>query len=85
VPEAVISFLDAEGYEDAVRNAVSLGGDSDTLACITGAVAEAYYGPVTPGIAVKVQTILHDDLWLIVEQFRRRYGPNYSTPPLHGL
>jgi ADP-ribosylglycohydrolase len=85
VPEAVISFLDAEGYEDAVRNAVALGGDSDTLACITGAVAEAYYGPVTPGIAVKVQTILHDDLWLIVEQFRRRYGPNYSTPPLHGL
>jgi ADP-ribosylglycohydrolase len=41
VPEAIIAFLDADGYEDAVRNAVSLGGDSDTLACITGAVAEA--------------------------------------------
>ena len=63
---------------------MTLGGDSDTLACITGAVAEAYYGPVTPDITVRVKTILPDDLWLIVEQFRRRYGPNYSTPSLRG-
>jgi ADP-ribosylglycohydrolase len=41
VPEAVIAFLEADSYEDAVRNAISLGGDSDTLACITGAIAEA--------------------------------------------
>lgn len=73
VPEAVISFLDAEGYEDAVRNAVSLGGDSDTLACITGGIAEAYYGPFNTDIPDKVMTILTNDLWLIVEQFRRRY------------
>ncbi len=74
VPEAVIAFLDAEDYEDAVRNAVSLGGDSDTLACITGAIAEAYYGPVSPEILGKVKASLPEELWLTTEQFCRRYG-----------
>jgi ADP-ribosylglycohydrolase len=46
VPESLISFLDSENYEDAIRNAVSLGGDADTMACIAGAVAEAFYGEV---------------------------------------
>ncbi len=44
VPEAVIAFLESTGFEDAVRNAVSLGGDTDTLGAITGSIAEAYYG-----------------------------------------
>lgn len=44
VPQAIVCFLDSEDYEDAVRNAVSLGGDGDTLACMAGAVAEAFYG-----------------------------------------
>jgi len=44
VPEAIIAFYESEGYEDAIRKAVSLGGDSDTIACMTGAIAEAYYG-----------------------------------------
>lgn len=44
VPQAIVAFLDANGFEDAIRNAVSLGGDCDTQACITGAIAEAYYG-----------------------------------------
>ena len=44
VPEAIIAFLEAESFEDAVRNAVSLGGDTDTLAAITGSIAEAYFG-----------------------------------------
>lgn len=43
VPQAIICFLDSTSFEDAIRNAVSLGGDSDTLACITGSIAEAYY------------------------------------------
>jgi ADP-ribosylglycohydrolase len=75
VPEAVIAFLDADGYEDAVRNAVSLGGDSDTLASIAGAVAEACYGPIAPNILDKVKELLPADLWLITERFRRRFGP----------
>jgi len=74
VPEAIIAFLDADSYEDAVRNAVSLGGDSDTLACITGGMAEAYYGPVPVDIRAKVKEYLSDELWLITEQFYNRYS-----------
>jgi ADP-ribosylglycohydrolase len=44
VPEAIIAFLESSGFEDAIRNAISLGGDSDTLAAITGSIAEAAYG-----------------------------------------
>ena len=44
VPEAIIAFLESNSFEDALRNAVSIGGDSDTLACITGGIAEAFYG-----------------------------------------
>ena len=44
VPEAIIAFLESAGFEDAIRNAISLGGDSDTLAAITGSIAEAAYG-----------------------------------------
>lgn len=44
VPEAIIAFLESTDFEDAIRNAVSLGGDCDTLTCITGSIAEAFYG-----------------------------------------
>jgi len=46
VPAAAVAFLTANDFEDAIRNAISLGGDADTLACIAGALAEAFYGPV---------------------------------------
>lgn len=74
VPEAIIAFLDSDSYEDAVRNAISLGGDSDTLACITGGIAEAYYGPVDQRILKKVKECLTEDLWQITEQFYHKYG-----------
>ncbi len=73
VPEAIIAFLDSESYEDAVRNAVSLGGDSDTLACITGGIAEAFYGSIPEVIRAKVQELLTPDLWEVTEAFCRRY------------
>ena len=44
VPQALEAFFESTGFEDAIRNAISLGGDSDTLACITGGIAEAFYG-----------------------------------------
>ena len=44
MPEAIIAFLESSGFEDAIRNAISLGGDSDTIAAITGSLAEAAYG-----------------------------------------
>ena len=44
VPEAIIAFLEGNDFEDVIRKAVSLGGDSDTIACMAGSIAEAYYG-----------------------------------------
>lgn len=46
VPEAIIAFLESSDFEDSIRKAISLGGDSDTIACITGAIAHAYYGTI---------------------------------------
>ena len=71
VPAAIIAFMDSESYEDAVRNAVSLGGDSDTLACITGGIAEAFYGEVPSPIREKVKEILPPDLWAIADKFNK--------------
>ena len=69
VPEAIIAFLEAEGYEDAVRNAVSLGGDSDTIACITGGIAQAYFGEVPYLIEEKAREMLTPELLQVVDSF----------------
>ena len=73
VPEAIIAFLDSENYESAVRKAVSLGGDSDTQACIAGAIAEAYYKSIPPTIIAEVEKILPKDLWELLERFEKEY------------
>jgi len=70
VPEAIIAFLESTDFEDAIRNAISLGGDSDTLACITGSIAEAFYGGVPKDIAAKALSYLDPDLREVVEEFR---------------
>jgi len=75
VPEAVIAFLDGDSYEDVIRNAISLGGDSDTLACISGGIAEAFYGPVASYILERVKFCLTKELWSITERLRSRHGP----------
>ena len=74
VPEAIIAFLDSESYEDAVRNAVSLGGDSDTLACIAGGIAEAFYGGVPTDIRQRIQLLLPHDLWGVTTAFCGRFA-----------
>ncbi len=61
VPQAVVAFLESEGFEDAVRNAISIGGDSDTLAAITGSLAEGFYGVPDP-IRRHALSILDDGL-----------------------
>lgn len=63
VPEAIIAFLESTDFEDAIRNAISLGGDSDTLAAITGSIAEGAYG-VPEIIKEKALSILDEDLLL---------------------
>jgi ADP-ribosylglycohydrolase len=76
VPESIICFLDAASFEAAVRNAVSLGGDADTMACIAGAIAEAFFGGVPDPIALEVENRLPPDLYAIVMRFAERYGIN---------
>ena len=61
VPQAIVAFLESTDFEDAIRNAISLGGDSDTLAAITGSIAEAAYG-IPEWITNKVYTYLDEPL-----------------------
>jgi ADP-ribosylglycohydrolase len=82
VPPALIAFFDSADFESAVRNAVSLGGDADTLACITGSVAEAYYGGVPQKIEERVWALLDDRLRRVTSEFRTRYvEPRLARQP----
>ena len=69
VPEAITSFLESWDFEDAVRNAVSLGGDCDTLTCITAAIAEAYYG-IPEEYQGTVISIIDPDMKAVLENFQ---------------
>lgn len=73
VPEALIIFLESTDYEDAVRKAVSLGGDSDTLACITGGIAAAYYGCIPEYIINKTRSLLPEEFLVTIDQFSGRF------------
>lgn len=73
VPEAIIAFLDAPYFEDAIRLAVSLGGDADTQATIAGGIAEAFYRQVPALIAVKVRNLLPAEFIDIIDQFDDRF------------
>jgi ADP-ribosylglycohydrolase len=73
VPQSIIAFLESDSYEDAIRNAISLGGDSDTMACITGGIAQAYYGGIPDFIQKSVFKILRGQLIDITEQFMNTY------------
>jgi ADP-ribosylglycohydrolase len=74
VPQSIIAFLESTDYEDAVRKAVSLGGDSDTMACIAGGIAQAYYGIIPSYIIREARLTLDSDLLAIVDEFNRRFG-----------
>jgi len=66
-----VCFLESTDFEDAIRNAISLGGDSDTLACITGGIAQAHYG-VPEAIADQAMSILDEDLRGVTARFMKR-------------
>ena len=74
VPEAIIAVLDSTDYENTIRLAISLGGDADTLACIAGGIAEAFYGGVPKDIAERAMAKLDDELRKTVERFYEAYG-----------
>jgi ADP-ribosylglycohydrolase len=72
VPEAIVAFLDSTDFENAIRLAVSLGGDSDTLACITGGIAEAFYG-VPDNFKSFVDYFLTEDLKTVLDEFYKKF------------
>ncbi|MBO6047282.1 MAG: ADP-ribosylglycohydrolase family protein, partial [Erysipelotrichaceae bacterium] len=83
VPEAIIAFLEGNDYEDTIRKAVSLGGDSDTIGCMAGAIAEAYYG-MPEEFKVEVFRRLDEPLVRIAKDFQKFYH-NVSSQPENSL
>lgn len=77
VPQSIIAFLESTDYEDAVRNAISLGGDADTMACIAGGIAEAFYGGVPDDIRDQTIARLDNQLRNVLVRFTDKYG-NWS-------
>jgi ADP-ribosylglycohydrolase len=84
VPQSLVAFMEAADFEEAVRNAVSLGGDTDTMAAIAGAVAEAFFGGVPAAIAGPTLAALDDRLRGVVGAFAARFGrpPGPGVPGL---
>jgi len=73
VPPAIQAFLEANDYEDAVRKAVSLGGDSDTIACIAGGIAHAQYGPLPDWVEREVFMRLDERMEATIDRFAKRF------------
>lgn len=73
VPQAIVCFLESTDFEDAIRLAISIGGDSDTIADITGSIAEAYYG-IPQHIQDKALGYLPTEMKDVITQFRQKYG-----------
>jgi len=77
VPESIIAFLDSTSYEDAIKNAVSLGGDADTMACIAGGIAQAFYKKIPGAIVDRVKEKLPRELLAVVDRFNATYRCEY--------
>ena len=80
VPEAMVAFFDSTDFESAIRLAVSLGGDSDTLACITGGIAEAFYKDIPDDIALKIWELIPEDFKAILKKMEQR--STYRLPSI---
>ena len=74
VPESIIAFLDANDYESTVKNAISLGGDADTMAFIAGGIAQAFYKRIPAGIVLAVREKLTADLLVVFDQFNQKFN-----------
>ena len=73
MPQAIICALKADNFEDAVRNAVSIGGDSDTIGCITGGIAEALYG-IPEDMRQKAMNYIPQEFQKLLCEFEDKYG-----------
>jgi len=73
VPESIIAFLSSSNHEEAIRKAIFLGGDADTMACITGGIAEAYYKEIPDELVRRARQYLPDKFLEIIDRFNRKY------------
>lgn len=80
VPQAIVAFLESESYEHCIRHAISLGGDADTIACMAGGIAEAYYG-IPEEIAATAKAKLPLEMQLIIEETYSRLNHAVSDQP----
>lgn len=71
VPQALFVFLESNNFEDAIRKAISIGGDSDTIAAIVGGLSEAYYG-LDEKLVEKAKPYIKDYMWPVIRQFYER-------------
>ncbi|MBV5349606.1 ADP-ribosylglycohydrolase family protein, partial [bacterium] len=83
VPQAIVCFLESHDFESAIRLAVSIGGDSDTIAAITGSLAEAHYG-IPEWMKQKAMTYLPADMKGVINKFNERYGKVQHVQVLQG-
>jgi ADP-ribosylglycohydrolase len=74
VPQAIFTFLISDNFEDSIRKAIYIGGDSDTLACINGSIAEAFYGGVPEKIKLEVFKRLDKKTFTVLDQFIKKYN-----------
>ncbi|MFK7808360.1 MAG: ADP-ribosylglycohydrolase family protein [Saprospiraceae bacterium] len=74
VPEAIIAFLESENFEDAIRNGISIGGDSDTIACMAGSIASAFYKEIPEQMIVETKKRLPEEFIEIIDLFEREYA-----------
>lgn len=74
VPQAITAFLESSSFEDAIRKAISLGGDSDTLACITGGIAQAFYGEIPLDMRTHALDLLDGHCRKITMRFAEKFG-----------
>lgn len=74
VPESIIAFLESTDFEDAIRTAVSIGGDSDTIASMTGAIAEAFYKKIPARLILETREKLPRHFCEIIDWFEEEYG-----------
>jgi ADP-ribosylglycohydrolase len=85
VPEAMIAFLDSDGFEDCIRNAVSLGGDADTQAAIAGSIAEPFYGRIPDYILEGIGKRLNRSFKRTIVQFYNKFGTKDMVEQLLAL
>ena len=77
VPESILAFIESENFEGAVRNAISLGGDADTMACIAGGIAQAFYKKIPEAMILEAKSRLPEEFVEIIDRYNDKYNINY--------